>query len=216
MTRGKESGIRWYKSDNKDNPRKPYIDKAGMFYTTDGRMCYASEIEKQKEQKPEWDNEDERIRNEILEYFTITRGRDFVANPERQKWISYIERQKKESRKLSSDYSILSQKEAENIMVEFMSSHKFPEIKEEQKSEWSKEDIERYLSCLQRLGTGNPDQPETINSKWFKEHCYPQPKSHWKPTKEQIRVFFKAIPVNLMPEELAIYQSLYKDIEKLM
>jgi len=45
-------------------------------------------------QKPaEW-SEDERIRNEILEYFTITHVQDFVANPERQKWISYIEKQK--------------------------------------------------------------------------------------------------------------------------
>ena len=35
---------------------------------------------------------------------------------------------------------------------------------------WSKEDNERYISCLQRLGTGNSDQPETVNSLWFKEH----------------------------------------------
>ena len=49
----KESGIKWLKSDNVKNPDKPYIDKAGMFYTTDGRMCLASEIEKQKEQDNE-------------------------------------------------------------------------------------------------------------------------------------------------------------------
>ena len=53
------------------------------------------------------------------------------------------------------------------------------------KVKWSKEDKDRYLSCLQRLSTGNPEQPETINSKWFKEHVYLQ--STWKPTKEQIR-----------------------------
>ena len=53
----KETGIQWFKSDNVKNPDKPYIDKAGMFYTTDGRMCYASEIEKQKEQKPVERNE---------------------------------------------------------------------------------------------------------------------------------------------------------------
>ena len=47
----KEPGIKWLKSDNVKNPDKPYVDKAGMFYTTDGRMCYASEIEQQKEQK---------------------------------------------------------------------------------------------------------------------------------------------------------------------
>ena len=49
IVKQEETGIRWLKSDNMKNPDKPYIDKAGMFYTTDGRMCYASEIEKQKE-----------------------------------------------------------------------------------------------------------------------------------------------------------------------
>lgn len=52
------------------------------------------------------------------------------------------------------------------------------------KQEWNKEDHERYISCLQRLGTGNPDQPETINSKWFKEHVYPH--RQWKPSEEQM------------------------------
>ena len=58
LEKQKEVGIKWFKSDNVKNPEKPYIDKAGMFYTTDGRMCPASEIEKQKEQKPaEWRDE---------------------------------------------------------------------------------------------------------------------------------------------------------------
>ncbi len=49
LEKQKETGIQWFKSDNVKNPDKPYIDEVGMFYTTDGRMCYASEIEKQKE-----------------------------------------------------------------------------------------------------------------------------------------------------------------------
>ena len=56
--------------------------------------------------------------------------------------------------------------------------------KEEETNGWTGADLGRYLSCLQRLSTGNPQQPETINSKWFKEHCRPQ--SHWKPSEEQI------------------------------
>ncbi len=51
---------------------------------------------------------------------------------------------------------------------------------------WTKEDKERYISCLQRLGTGNPEQPETINSKWFKEHVYSKPQ--WKPSDEQMKI----------------------------
>ena len=51
---------------------------------------------------------------------------------------------------------------------------------------WTKEDKERYISCLQRLSTGNPEQPETINSKWFKEHVYPQ--NRWKPSDDDINL----------------------------
>ena len=59
------------------------------------------------------------------------------------------------------------------------------EKKGEQKpAEWSEEDEERYENCLQKLSTGNPEQPETINSKWFKEHVYPKPQ--WKPSDKQI------------------------------
>ena len=56
------------------------------------------------------------------------------------------------------------------------------------KQEWTEEDKKRYISCLQRLGTGNPDQPETINSKWFKEHVCLQ--KQWKPTKEQMYLLY--------------------------
>lgn len=56
---------------------------------------------------------------------------------------------------------------------------------------WTGVDLERYLSCLRRLGTGNPQQPETINSKWFKEHCRPQPQ--WKPSEEQMEALMLAI-----------------------
>lgn len=55
------------------------------------------------------ENEEEKIRKEILEYFTITRARDFVANPERQKWISYIEKQKEPTEELSTRLNGLMQ-----------------------------------------------------------------------------------------------------------
>jgi heat shock protein HspQ len=58
------------------------------------------------------------------------------------------------------------------------------ELVEQKPAEWTKEDKERYISCLQKLSTGNPEQPETINSKWFKEHVYPKPQ--WKPSDKQI------------------------------
>ena len=62
---------------------------------------------------------------------------------------------------------------------------------------WTKEDKERYISCLQRLGTGNPEQPETINSKWFKEHVYPQ--NRWKPSATDIKVLEDVIDRGINP-----------------
>jgi hypothetical protein len=79
---------------------------------------------------------------------------------------------------------------------------------------WTKEDKERYISCLQRLGTGNPEQPETINSKWFKEHVYPQ--STWKPSNQELAVMLTAIGderqkgSNVVNELQNIYQQLKK------
>lgn len=37
-----------------------------------------------------------------------------------------------------------------------------------QESAWSDEDEERFLSCLKILGTGNIEQPDTINTMWLK------------------------------------------------
>lgn len=69
------------------------------------------------------------------------------------------------------------------------------------KVKWNKEDEERYLSCLQRLGTGNPTQPETINSKWFKEHVYQQP--HWKSSEEDEKMLDSIIRIITHFDDLA-------------
>ena len=79
LEKQKEIGIRWLKSDNVKNPDKPYIDKAGMFYTTDGKMCHASEIEKQK--AAEWGELKSEFKN-INEAFEDGK-REVVAHPER-------------------------------------------------------------------------------------------------------------------------------------
>ena len=82
------------------------------------------------------------------------------------------------------------------------------------KQEWTKEDKERYISCLQRLGTGNPEQPETINSKWFKEHVYPQ--KQWKPNNEQMCAFKQMYDwYNTHFAQSLALNSLYNDLKKL-
>lgn len=92
------------------------------------------------------------------------------------------------------------------------------ELSEDDKTNgWTGVDLERYLSCLRRLGTGNPQQPETSNSKWFKEHCRPQP--HWKPSEEQMNSLQEVINIltNLRRNTGDRYnlESLYKQLEDL-
>ena len=77
---------------------------------------------------------------------------------------------------------------------------------------WTKEDKKRYKSCLQRLSTGNPEQPETINSKWFKEHVYPQ--ATWKPSEEQLKALKEAVDEHFDIDGGALWH-LYEDLKKL-
>ena len=91
---------------------------------------------------------------------------------------------------------------------------------EQEPVEWSEEDEVRYYSCLQQLGTGNPSQPETINSKWFREHIYPRP--HWKPSEEQMNALWSATEKYLESDDEnvrklrgEVLESLYEDLKKL-
>ena len=40
------------------------------------------------------ESEDEKIIEELIEYLTVTRQIDFVSRPDRQRWITYLEKQK--------------------------------------------------------------------------------------------------------------------------
>lgn len=72
--------------------------------------------------------------------------------------------------------------------------------KKDKTNGWTGVDLERYISCLQRLGTGNPQQPETINSKWFKEHCHPQPLREWSEEDEEKITFLERLIRYNVPE----------------
>ena len=77
---------------------------------------------------------------------------------------------------------------------------------------WTKEDKERYISCLQKLSTGNPEQPETINSKWFKEHVYPQ--ATWKPSDEQMH--YLSWIANIKLGDSVVEQEVSKHLNELL
>lgn len=78
-------------------------------------------------------------------------------------------------------------------------------------SEWSPEDYERYISCLQRLGC--PEQPENINTKWFKEHCHYR--AQWKPTEAQMQALYKMV-CECRPADQQLLQDLYYGLRSLL
>ena len=76
---------------------------------------------------------------------------------------------------------------------------------------WSEEDEERYLSCLQRLGTGNLEHPETINTVWLKSL---KDRMTWKPTKEQLNSLL-GVAADTIGFNARILSELYDDFKKL-
>ena len=84
------------------------------------------------------------------------------------------------------------------------------QLRAEQKPAWSEEDEERYKSCLQKLGTGNLAQPETINTIWLKSL---KERYTWKPSDEQMGVIEAVI--NNKSFQRRHLDSLYADLKRL-
>lgn len=146
------------------------------------------------------ESKDERIRKDIIALIEFALKDGSAVSPgsstTKEDAISWLE--KKEEQK-SSGWSEENERLL-NIIIDILDREEhnghlmhndlkgciklLKSLRPQPKQEWTKEDNERYLSCLKRLGTGNPDQPETVNSKWFREHVCPQP--HWKPSEEQM------------------------------
>ena len=95
------------------------------------------------------ESEDEKIRKQLLNWFKDCNW-DAIDNGtlKREDIIDWLEKQGEQK-----------SEEVDNL-------HNY--LYSEQKSVWSEEDEERFVSCLQRLGTSNLEQPETINTIWLK------------------------------------------------
>ena len=145
-------------------------------------------LEKQKEQKSAWSAEDEKRIRLIISILEDKHPNVFWRSNEMESGV-YTEE-----------------------LVDFLKH-----LRPQSKQEWSEEDEKRYLSCLCRLGTGNPDQPETQNSKWFREHVSPHP--HWKPSEEQMNVFKNTLErlriAGGTGTWYATLESLYEQLKKL-
>ena len=80
-------------------------------------------------------------------------------------------------------------------------------LNKQRPEEWSEEDNVRYNSCLKRLQADSLLLPEeTVNSLWFKKHCYKKPK--WKPSEGQLKAL-KTVANAVYMEDL---NSLFEDL----
>ena len=178
--------------------------------------------------KQEWSEEDEKIRNEILEYFTITRAQDFVAKPERQKWISYIEKQKEQKPSIFppglgearwNPISSVQQKPAELEQLAKLRemTHEIRDVYErgievgrvESKQEWSEED-ERIKSCI-GLALTDVDEQRFKGFRTTLKDCLNWLKSlrpSCKPSEEQMKALEEC------GECKQCIKKLYEDLQK--
>ena len=88
------------------------------------------------------------------------------------------------------------------------------------KQEWNEEDERMRQTAIEACKTVAEDY-ENSNARFWKckdwlEYRLKSLRPHWKPSEEQMEVFLKANPVNLMPGDLFVYKSLCNDIQKLM
>jgi len=183
------------------------------------------------------ESEDERIRKwliEMVEVFRKANPTNAEHNGDCSEAIAYLERQK-EPAPVPDKFSGLK-----SLMLQYLQSAanrkddaeieddtdlygrkildyvwKYDEKQKEQKpAEWSEEDNNalKYIHELISFGyTENFFDAQTAADMrtWLNSHFI-----HWKPSEEQMWVFLKANPVNLMPEELSIYKSLCNDLQK--
>lgn len=201
------------------NPRFPIVKiEDGFYYNDMGDHFPFTDQDNWKlvEQNSAWGVEDEDILNTIINHFKIdiecTDEDDMVrwlkslkdrVQP-KQEWSEEDETTRKALINLvEMYYGGCIDKTEKNRLLNFLKSLR--------PQNWTKEDKERYINCLQRLGTGDPKQPETINSKWFKEHVYHQ--NRWKPSDEQMKCLDNVKGSD--DHNGYVLNTLYNDLKKL-
>ena len=225
LEKQKEVGIRWFESDNIKNPDKPYIDKVGMFYTTDGRMCHASDIEKQKDILSEratnitanmLEDGIEGIQRELIE---------FLSNTINAPWVDIIKSADAYAQRIRSMIEKQKEYKKENLR-DFIDNFPYSDKQEEQKP-MEKQDYSG-LTDLERaihrgfLCAGVENVPVVI-IKETAQDCIASLSPSWKPNEEQIATLRRALHINpasgklheLKENEVCILQSLLRELEKL-
>lgn len=218
LEKQKETDIRWFKSDNVKNPDKPYIDKAGMFYTTDGRMCYASEIEKQKEphytkRNALFDKCVENCDPEVMK--SVSDEIDEMLEKEQKSAWSEDDDRMLESLLWHLRYSINGGDVDHTAgQIEKWINDRFKSLRPQPKQEWGEEDEEIWNHIIDCAESRAWIPFNEIS--WLVAH---KPQSHWKPSEEQMESLAYAIQVlnsNPHPKSAKAYQdlqTLYKNIK---
>jgi len=238
----KGSGIKWFKSDNVKNPDKPYIDKTGMFYTTDGKMCHASEIEKQKGQKPTgWSEKDEHIIKNIYDFVkenTIVPYRVKCAEeclewlkslPERFNLQSKQEWSKEDENKIERLAFLVSVAEEKEMISpsESIDLRNFiKSLRPQSKKEFSMEKAIKWLDDTFyfldnssgrgrdcEITTHDFDSLEEMYDS-FRKAVIVDSEPHWKPTEEQMEALKEAAEHSFYAGEGAALRTLYNDLQK--
>ena len=133
------------------------------------------------------ENEDEKIRKEIIEYLTVTREKDLVGHPERQRWITYLEKKKEQKPKniLTDDDSLqTAYLKGQTDVIEDPKAYGLQ--KEQNPAEWSEEDKDYYDTIVRKLEVIGDDSGLSSNQiKFLREHC-PLHRSEWSEEDETI------------------------------
>lgn len=112
------------------------------------------------------ESEDERIRKELLDYLHTRQVVEGLTDTKvKMDWVTWLEKQGQkpavsdDANKEGMSFTI-TQDQMDDWLKKYVDAGK--------QDAWNDADEERFLSCLKRLGTGNEEQPDTINTMWLK------------------------------------------------
>ena len=180
----------------------------------DENIKYLKSLKNRVYPKQEWSEEDEHNLNAVLGYINDEYLRRWLKDVIHKMCDKHTEWSEEDEKRLDRICKTLWKNrkgDTDEIYQQEQDINWLKSLKPQPKQQWSEEDKERYISCLQRLGTGNPDQPETINSKWFKEHVTSLPQ--WKPNKKQMH--FLNWLANVKLGDSVVEQEVSKNLNEL-
>ena len=195
---------------------------------------YEARIEGNKVVLEPKESEDKRIRKEIIEYLTITREKDLVAHPERQRWIAYLEKQK-EQKPAQYDIDILEKhitkdsisELAHNVIIrngwEIVEKEQIPAERSEEDEEnatYIGAALEAYYKLRKKQNNASGQMELDKAKEWlYNRFKSLRSQSHWKPSEAQMNALKQPVAYfgdSWVGKKQRDLESLYYDLQKLM